>query len=82
MKIDQDTRAYVRVALRDTIEAYDLADLLDIMAEVCQQNADVSRSGGQRGLSAEAWQLRADVLREAAERLDPLAPEDPPASSP
>jgi hypothetical protein len=75
LKIDQDTRVYVRVALRDTIEAYDLADLLDIMAEVCQQNADVSRSGGHRGLKAEAWQQRADVLREAAERLDPLTSE-------
>jgi hypothetical protein len=70
MKIDQETRVYVRVALRDTIGAYDLADLLDVMAEICQNNADVSRTGGRLGLSAEAWQHRADVLRQAADHLD------------
>jgi hypothetical protein len=75
LKIDQDTRVYVRVALRDTIEAYDLADLLDLMADICQQNADSGRAGGKTGLIADAWQLRADVLRDAAERLDPLMPE-------
>ena len=56
--------------MRDTIEAYDLGDILDVMAEVCQQNADVSRTGGRMGLAAEAWELRADVLRQAADRLD------------
>jgi hypothetical protein len=70
MKIDQETRVYVRVAMRDTIEAYDLTDLLDLMAEVCQNNADAAGSGGGMGLPAEAWQLRADVLREAADKLD------------
>jgi hypothetical protein len=70
LKIDPETRVYVRVALRDTIGAYDLADLLDLMAEICQNNADVSRTGGRLGLSAEAWQQRADVLRQAADRLD------------
>jgi hypothetical protein len=70
LKLDEVTRVYVRVALRDTIAAYDLTDLLDLMAEICQQNADVSRGKGRLGLTAVAWQLRADVLREAAERLD------------
>jgi hypothetical protein len=70
MKVDDETRVYVRVALRDTIEAYDLTDLLDIMAEICQQNADAARTGGQMGLSAQAWQLRAEVLRQAAQGLE------------
>jgi hypothetical protein len=70
MKVDDETRVYVRVALRDTIEAYDLTDLLDIMAEICQQNADAARTGGRMGLSTQAWQLRADVLRQAAEALE------------
>jgi hypothetical protein len=70
LKIDQETRVYVRVAMRDTIQAYDLADLLDVMAEICQNNADVSKAGRPMGLSAEAWQRRADVLREAADRLE------------
>jgi hypothetical protein len=74
MKIDADTRPYVRVAMRDTLAAYDLASLLDLMADVCQHNADVARAGGRLGLPADAWQVRADVLREAAERLDPAAP--------
>ncbi len=73
LKIDEDTRVYVRVALRDTIGAYDLADLLDLMADICQQNADISRTGGRLGLSADEWQRRADVLREAADRLEPPA---------
>jgi hypothetical protein len=77
LKIDEETRVYVRVAMRDTIEAYDLADLLDVMAEVCQQNADVSRTGGKLGLSADAWQFRADVLRQAADRLEPPAGDSP-----
>ena len=34
LKIDDETRVYVRVAMRDTLEAYDLADLLDVLAEV------------------------------------------------
>ena len=70
MKIDQETRVYVRVAMRDTLEAYDLTDLLDVMAEICQNNSDAARTGGRMGLSAEAWQFRADVLRQAADRLD------------
>ena len=70
MKIDAETRVYVRVAMRDTLEAYDLTDLLDLMAEVCQNNADQARTGGRMGLPAEAWERRADVLREAAERLE------------
>ena len=35
MKIDHETRVYVRVAMRDTLEAYDLTDLLDLMADLC-----------------------------------------------
>jgi hypothetical protein len=70
LRLDDQTRIYVRVALRDTILAYELADLLDVMAEICQQNADVSRTGGDLGLPAQAWQHRADVLREAADRVD------------
>ncbi len=69
LKIDAQTRPYVRVALRDTLEAYDLVDLLDLMAEVCQQNAD-NASRGALGLPAGRWQLRADVLREAADTLE------------
>ena len=76
MRIDPETRAYVRVALRDTILTYDMADLLDLMAEVCQQNADVSRTEARLGLTADDWQRRADVLREAAENLPE---EEPPA---
>jgi hypothetical protein len=70
MKIDDDTRAYVRVAMRDTLQAYDLIDLLDVMAEICQDNADNSHGTDRLGLSSDAWQRRADVLREAAEELD------------
>jgi hypothetical protein len=70
LKLDSDTRVYVRIALRDTLEAYDLSDLLDVMAEICQQNAEAAQVGGRLGLPAEAWQLRADVLRQAADRLD------------
>jgi hypothetical protein len=70
LKLDSDTRVYVRIALRDTLEAYDLSDLLDVMAGICQQNAEAAQVGGQMGLPAEAWQLRADVLRQAADRLD------------
>lgn len=70
MRIDSETRPYVRVAMRDTLEAYDLSDLLDLMADICQNNAEASRTGGRLGLSPDAWQLRADVLREAAQRLD------------
>jgi hypothetical protein len=70
MKIDDATRPYVRVAMRDTLQAYDLVSLLDLMAEVCQDNADNSRDSERLGLSSEEWQRRADVLREAAERLD------------
>ena len=33
MRIDVETRPYVRVAMRDTLEAYDLSDLLDLMAD-------------------------------------------------
>ncbi len=69
LKIDAETRPYVRVALRDTLEAYDLVDLLDLMAEICQQNAE-NAGRGTLGLSPERWQLRADVLREAAEKLE------------
>lgn len=81
MRIDEQTRAYVRVAMRDTLAAYDLSDLLDVMADLCQGNADAARSGGQMGLPVEAWQLRADVLRQAADRLElvepgPLPPND------
>jgi hypothetical protein len=69
MKIPPEVRAYVRVTLRDTLHAYDLVDLLDLMAEVCQDGAD--GSGPEAfGLPRAAWQRRADVLREAAERLD------------
>jgi hypothetical protein len=74
MKIDPETRPYVRVALRDTIEAYDLVDLLDLMADICQQNSD-NASRGTLGLSPVAWQLRADILREAAESLEQQSPE-------
>jgi hypothetical protein len=81
LKIDEETRPYVRVALRDTLEAYDLADLLDLMADLCQQNAD-NAGRGTLGLPPERWQLRADVLREAAESLDRQDPggaaDDPP----
>ena len=77
MKVDEETRVYVRVAMRDTLEAYDLVDLLDIMADVCQGNADNSRESPRLGLSAKEWQRRADVLREAAERLERPAAEEP-----
>jgi hypothetical protein len=70
LRLDEQTRVYVRVALRDTVEAYELTDLLDVMADICQNNADAARAGGRMGLPAEAWQLRADVLREAADRLE------------
>jgi hypothetical protein len=70
LKLDSDTRVYVRIALRDTLEAYDLSDLLDVMADICQQNAEAAQVAGRMGLPAEAWQLRADVLRQAADRLD------------
>ncbi|MCI0456176.1 MAG: hypothetical protein L0Z62_04245 [Gemmataceae bacterium] len=70
LKLDHETRVYVRVALRDTLEAYELTDLLDVMADICQNNAEAARAGGRMGLSAPAWQLRADVLRAAAERLE------------
>jgi hypothetical protein len=70
LKLDSDTRVYVRIALRDTLGAYDLADLLDVMADICQQNAEAAQVGGSMGLPTEAWQLRADVLRQAADRLD------------
>ncbi len=70
MKIDDESRAYVRVALRDTIQTYDLVDLLDLMAEICQGNADVSSKGGRLGLTQAGWQRRADVLRQAAEQLE------------
>jgi hypothetical protein len=79
MKIDEETRVYVRVAMRDTLEAYDLTDLLDLMAEVCQNNADQARTGGRMGLPAEAWDLRADVLRQAAEQLERPDRPSPPA---
>jgi hypothetical protein len=69
-KIDEDTRPYVRVAMRDTLQAYDLVSLLDLMADICQDNADNSRGSDRLGLSSEEWQRRADVLREAAERLE------------
>ena len=69
LKIDDETRVYVRVAMRDTLSAYDLADLLDVMAGICQDNADAARGTRRLGLSAEEWQLRADVLRQAADRL-------------
>jgi hypothetical protein len=69
LRIDEETRPYVRVALRDTIEAYDLVDLLDLMADICQQNAD-NAGRGTLGLAPAAWQIRADVLREAAEALE------------
>ncbi len=74
MRIDEETRAYVRAVMRDTLEAYELIDLLDVMADICQNNEEAARSGGRMGLPAKAWRLRADVLREAAERL-----ESPPA---
>ena len=70
MKIDGDTRPYVRVAMRDTLQAYDLVDLLDVMAEICQENADNSRGTDRLGLTSNAWQQRADVLRDSAERLE------------
>jgi hypothetical protein len=81
MKIDQETRVYVRVAMRDTLEAYDLADLLDVMAEICQNNAEAARTGGQMGLAADAWQARADVLRQTADRLDESTGEDQPTET-
>jgi hypothetical protein len=70
LKLDSQTRVYVRIALRDTLEAYDLSDLLDVMADVCQQNGEAAQVGGRMGLTAEEWQLRADVLRQAADRID------------
>jgi hypothetical protein len=70
MKIDEETRVYVRVAMRDTLEAYDLVDLLDVMAGICQDNADNSRGSDRLGLSSEQWQRRADMLRDAAEQLE------------
>lgn len=70
LRIDEETRPYVRVAMRDTLEAYDLADLLDLMADICQNNADAARDHGRMGLSEDQWQRRADTLREAAGRLD------------
>lgn len=76
LRLDEQTRVYVRVALRDTVEAYELTDLLDVMADICQNNAEAARAGGRMGLPAAAWQLRADVLREAADRL-----EEPPADT-
>jgi hypothetical protein len=80
MKIDEETRPYVRVALRDTLEAYDLVDLLDLMADICQQNAE-NAGRGNLGLPPAAWQLRADVLRESAETLERQAGgESPPAN--
>jgi hypothetical protein len=72
LKIDDTTRPYVRVALRDTLLAYDLTDLLDLMAGICQDNADAAGGTRRLGLSAQEWQLRADVLRQAADRLDGL----------
>ncbi len=74
MKIPPEARAYVRAAMRDTLAAYDLTDLLDLMADLCQENSDTARGGGQLGLSPAGWQIRADVLREAAERLDQQDP--------
>jgi hypothetical protein len=71
MKITPDIKAYIRVTLRDTLHAYDLVDLLDLMAEVCQDGADSSGREVFR-LPPAAWQRRADVLREAAQRLDDL----------
>jgi hypothetical protein len=70
MRIDEETRAYVRVVMRDTLEAYELIDLLDVMADICQNNEKAARSGGRMGLPSDAWRLRADVLREAADRLE------------
>ena len=75
LRIDPETRPYVRAVLRDTLEAYDLIDLLDVMADICQNNEEAAGAGGQMGLTAEAWRLRADVLREAAERLEEQRPE-------
>ena len=75
LKLDDETRVYVRVALRDTLTAYDLTDLLDVMAGVCQDYADAAGSGRRVGLTAAQWQQRADVLRQAAERLDGLTDE-------
>jgi hypothetical protein len=78
LRIDEETRPYVRVAMRDTLEAYDLVDLLDLMADICQQNAD-NAGRGTLGLPPTGWQLRADVLREAAESIERQAP--PPAQA-
>jgi hypothetical protein len=75
MRIDPETRPYVRAVLRDTLEAYDLIDLLDVMADICQNNEEAARAGGAMGIPADAWRLRADVLREAAERIEQQAPE-------
>ncbi len=75
LKLDDETRVYVRVALRDTLTAYDLTDLLDVMAGVCQDYADAAGPGRRVGLTAGQWQQRADVLRQAADRLDGLADE-------
>jgi hypothetical protein len=69
LKIDPETRPYLRVAFRDTLAEYDLLGLLDLMAEICQENAD-NAGRGTLGLSTAAWQIRADVLREAAESLE------------
>jgi hypothetical protein len=69
LRIGEETRPYVRVALRDTLEAYDLVDLLDLMADICQQNAE-NAGRGTLGLPPAGWQLRADVLRNAAESLE------------
>src|SRR5262249_17539345 len=79
MRIGEETRPYVRVALRDTLEAYDLVDLLDLMADICQQNAD-NAGRGSLGLPPEAWKLRADNLREAAESLERQAGDRSPAA--
>jgi hypothetical protein len=76
LKIDEETRPYVRVAMRDTLEAYDLVDLLDLMADICQQNAD-NAGRGTLGLPPASWQLRADVLREAAENIERQASPPP-----
>jgi hypothetical protein len=78
LRIDTETRPYVRAVLRDTLEAYEVIDLLDVMADICQNNEEAARGGGRMGLPAEAWRLRADVLREAAERLEQHRPAPPP----
>jgi hypothetical protein len=80
LKIDEETRSYLRVAMRDTLALYDLVGLLDLMADICQENAD-NAGRGTLGLPPAGWQLRADVLREAAESLErqaspPPSPDD------